>query len=313
MHKTLIVLIVLVAVFCFNTAYSEPSNLEIKIQKDSSNPDQHIKSFYPPILPITHDDTISWVNEDSVAHSITSGVPAHPDYSGKFFSTGIIKPGSSGKVKITDTSSFAYYYFCEIHPWLTGKIVISTAPESQPETSNPIVTNAASYHAGQTIFISGQVHRDFAKTPYQILLYDNEKLVETIDGTFDENASYKQQIKTSGLSESEYTLKVVYGLPTQVGITSFSIDANPTIPSWIKNGAKWWADDKISDSDFINGIEYLSKENIITIQKTGTIEHISSIPTWIKTNASWWADDLISDDDFVSGLQYMVNAGIIQL
>ena len=28
----------------------------------------------------------------------------------------------------------------------------------------------------------------------------------------------------------------------------------PPIPVWIKNNAGWWADDKISDSDFLFGI-----------------------------------------------------------
>ena len=31
-----------------------------------------------------------------------------------------------------------------------------------------------------------------------------------------------------------------------------------TIPYWIKNNAKWWSDDKISDNDFLSGIEYIS-------------------------------------------------------
>ena len=30
-----------------------------------------------------------------------------------------------------------------------------------------------------------------------------------------------------------------------------------TIPYWVKNNAKWWSEDKISDNDFIAGIEYL--------------------------------------------------------
>jgi plastocyanin len=299
-----------------NYAYAIGDNLEVEVLSGSSNKDSQIKSFYPEILPIAPDDSITWVNDDSVTHSITSGMPGHPDYSGKFFKTGNIEPSKSATVKIADTSSFAYYYFCEIHPWLTGKLVVITAPEAQPETDNSIITNKPSYNAGQDISISGQVHRDFAGTPYQILVYKNsDTLVDTIDGKFDDDASYKHTVKTSDMAASEYTLKVVYGLPTQVGITIFKLDQKqePVIPSWIKNDATWWSSGEISDTEFIDAVEYLAKENIIVIQKTQSLEHAQSIPSWLKTNASWWADGLISDADFVRGLEYLANVGIIQI
>ena len=29
------------------------------------------------------------------------------------------------------------------------------------------------------------------------------------------------------------------------------------VPSWIKNTAGWWADDQISETEFVNSMEYL--------------------------------------------------------
>ena len=37
------------------------------------------------------------------------------------------------------------------------------------------------------------------------------------------------------------------------------------IPYWIKTNAGWWASDKISDNDFISGIQYLVKNKIIRL------------------------------------------------
>jgi hypothetical protein len=37
------------------------------------------------------------------------------------------------------------------------------------------------------------------------------------------------------------------------------------VPDWIKNNAKWWADDQISDEDFVKSIQYLVKKGIIRI------------------------------------------------
>ena len=42
-------------------------------------------------------------------------------------------------------------------------------------------------------------------------------------------------------------------------------DLNEKIPHWIKNNAGWWADDLISEDDFLKGINYLVEKGIIKI------------------------------------------------
>lgn len=37
------------------------------------------------------------------------------------------------------------------------------------------------------------------------------------------------------------------------------------IPSWVRNDAKWWSEDLISDNDFALGIQYLIEAKIITV------------------------------------------------
>lgn len=89
-------------------------------------------------------------------------------------------------------------------------------------------------------------------------------------------------------------------------------DTQIEIPDWIKNNAKWWADNQIGDSDFILGIQYLINQGIMKIPGTTSGSSSSQeIPDWIKSNAGWWADGLITDDDFVSGMQYLIINGII--
>ena len=87
-----------------------------------------------------------------------------------------------------------------------------------------------------------------------------------------------------------------------------------TIPYWIKNNAKWWADNKIDDADFISGIEYLIENNIINIRSQNINENSSDVvPTWIKNNAGWWADNKINDADFISGIEYLIENNIIKV
>ncbi|MDP2667602.1 MAG: M66 family metalloprotease [Nitrosopumilaceae archaeon] len=87
------------------------------------------------------------------------------------------------------------------------------------------------------------------------------------------------------------------------------------IPDWIRNNAKWWSEESISDKDCASGIEYLISNKIIVlpeiISQTETAEE--KIPDWIKQNAAWWSEGMISDDDFIQGLQYLVQHGIIRV
>ncbi|HSF28288.1 MAG TPA: hypothetical protein VLA53_04625 [Nitrosopumilaceae archaeon] len=101
-----------------------------------------------------------------------------------------------------------------------------------------------------------------------------------------------------------------------IGGHFFSAYAEPySIPSWIKNNAKWWSNGQIEDSEFVKGIQYLIENGIMAIPETKSSVSQSSqqIPTWIKNNAGWWADNKISDSDFVSGIQYLINNGIIRI
>jgi len=87
-----------------------------------------------------------------------------------------------------------------------------------------------------------------------------------------------------------------------------------TIPSWIKNNAKWWADNKINDNDFISGIEYLIDDKIIKISAHVNNEDTTDvIPSWIKNNAGWWARGEISDNDFLTGIEYLIRNSIIKV
>ena len=87
-----------------------------------------------------------------------------------------------------------------------------------------------------------------------------------------------------------------------------------SVPEWVKNTAGWWAEDKISEDEFVKGIEFLVKERIIDNVKTGNVEPASSaVPTWVKNNAEWWAEGQIDDNSFVKGIEYLVKVGIIQV
>jgi len=92
------------------------------------------------------------------------------------------------------------------------------------------------------------------------------------------------------------------------------------IPGWIKDVASWWANDQISENEFVTGIEYLINNNIILLHSIPCNEKIESqygdtksVPDWIKNNASWWSDNLIDDIDFINGLEYLIEHKIVKI
>jgi len=88
-----------------------------------------------------------------------------------------------------------------------------------------------------------------------------------------------------------------------------------TLPHWIRNNAKWWAEGNISDRDFAEGIEFMINEGIIQLNsvKTNQFTTEQTIPEWIKLNAKWWSAGLIPDQEFTNGLEFLVQKGIIRV
>ena len=97
-------------------------------------------------------------------------------------------------------------------------------------------------------------------------------------------------------------------------VTGFDPDGTPNIatqiPDWVRNNAGWWSQQKISDKDFLSGIEFLVERQLIIVDKTPS-EISDYIPNWIRNNAGWWSQGLISDEDFISGIQFLISKGII--
>ena len=86
-----------------------------------------------------------------------------------------------------------------------------------------------------------------------------------------------------------------------------------SVPDWVKNTAGWWADDKISETEFVNAVEFLVKENIIQVSVSQTSETSQGVPDWVKNTAGWWATDIISEIEFVNAIAYLIKVGIINI
>ena len=95
-------------------------------------------------------------------------------------------------------------------------------------------------------------------------------------------------------------------------VFSESLREDFAIPDWVKNTAGWWADGQIPDSAFLQGIQFLIKEEIITVQiPTVDSEAVEEVPGWVKNTVAWWAEGKIHDITFAGAIKYLLSQGII--
>lgn len=96
--------------------------------------------YQPPVTTISVNQSVTWVNQDKEIHTVTSGKSAgragllgnsigQPD---GLFNSGNIDIGQSWTHKFTQVGTFEY--FCTIHPWMQGYVVVQPA--------HPIPTDA---------------------------------------------------------------------------------------------------------------------------------------------------------------------------
>ena len=72
-------------------------------------------AFQPDSLQVATGTTVTWTNADSTAHTVTADDGA--------FDAGPLAPGAS--FTQTFTTPGTYTYHCQIHPFMTGTIVVS--------------------------------------------------------------------------------------------------------------------------------------------------------------------------------------------
>jgi plastocyanin len=89
-----------------------------KGSQSADNPD-----FYVPAeTAVKAGESVTWKNDDTAIHTATSGKDATPD--GKF-DTSLVSPGQSSKPIAMPNEPGEYPYFCTLHPWMIGTIMVS--------------------------------------------------------------------------------------------------------------------------------------------------------------------------------------------
>jgi len=179
-------------------------------------------------------------------------------------------------------------------------------------------TDKTTYQYGEPIRISGEILPDL-RVNYVLsitvlnsdgLIMKRDSTLFAMDNIFQDYITahgglwkpgkYKIQVQiANSVAESDITIN-----PVQQGQSATISETH--IPSWIKNAAKWWSDGTISNSEFIQAIQYLIQQGTLKVPNyySKSITTQSLVP-WIRNSAASWANGHMSDDEFVKVLQYM--------
>ena len=97
-----------------------PMSVSIENATGSSTPGCEPNCFIPNEATIAVGGTVSFVNSDTAPHTSTSGSPSDgPD---GVWDSSLVMPGSSYDTTLSSAGS--YDYFCMVHPWMTGIIIV---------------------------------------------------------------------------------------------------------------------------------------------------------------------------------------------
>ena len=101
----------------------------------------------PRQITVSVNDTITWTNNDTEAHTVTSGNGAGIESlmnnkrgtPNGLFDSGSFKPGQSWTHAFTKPGT--YTYFCTIHPWMDGVVTVQGKAQNIP--NYPVYSSGA--------------------------------------------------------------------------------------------------------------------------------------------------------------------------
>ena len=109
-----------------SSSTSTGSGTKVSIVEEAS--EMGDQAYDPNPVKVKVGDTVTWTNDDSQAHTITSGTDSSDPNMGKEFDS---SPGLSTLLSTNQKFSHKFDtagefpYFCQLHPTMIGKVVVS--------------------------------------------------------------------------------------------------------------------------------------------------------------------------------------------
>jgi predicted secreted protein with PEFG-CTERM motif len=85
--------------------------------------------FTPNPVNVAPGETVTWTNTDSASHTVTSGKADNStgNIVAAVFDSSLLAPGKTFSHTFTAADVGTINYFCQVHPWMVGQVIVGTA------------------------------------------------------------------------------------------------------------------------------------------------------------------------------------------
>jgi predicted secreted protein with PEFG-CTERM motif len=150
---TIFVFLAVMASMIATPAFADHAKATVSIPAGTSVPGCETTNscFVPAEVTVDVGGEVTWSNDDTAAHTVTSGdLKVDPDNVGTEFDSSLFMAGKTFSHKFTAAGE--YPYFCMVHPWMSGKVIVQEAM-AEPKGELMVTINTGTANAGEQMTI----------------------------------------------------------------------------------------------------------------------------------------------------------------
>ncbi|MGY5147221.1 MAG: cupredoxin domain-containing protein [Candidatus Nitrosopumilus sp. bin_7KS] len=129
-QKLILTSMILIGFIMTTTSFVFAEQVSVSLPQGSSTTgcEETNECFIPYVITVNPRDEVVWSNDDSAAHTVTSGMPGSPD---GIFDSSIFMAGTT--FSHTFDTLGKYDYFCTVHPWMLGQVFVTVGGGTEKE------------------------------------------------------------------------------------------------------------------------------------------------------------------------------------
>jgi len=140
--------------------------------------------FIPAEITVDVGATVTWSNDDSAAHTVTSGdLGVDPDNVGADFDSSLFMAGTT--FEVTFDTAGTYPYFCMVHPWMAGVVIVGAAAAEGIMISIEAEPAAAGETTDVTVSITNMDGSSTEHVNYDVMATQGNEIVLDEKGVHD--------------------------------------------------------------------------------------------------------------------------------
>lgn len=103
-----------------NSTSSTVAGTKVSIAEEAS--EMGDQAYDPNPVNVKAGDTVTWTNDDSQIHTVTSGTDSSDPNMEKEFDSSMLSQNQTFSHKFNTAGEFPY--FCQLHPTMVGKVIV---------------------------------------------------------------------------------------------------------------------------------------------------------------------------------------------